>query len=222
VGYFVTGRNRPSGGTAATMLGNFATPSFAFRDGRVRDERGARRVRSFDVAGKQMQGVSTGTSEHFALPRLAPQLREVNAYLGWFGPASRAVQAVSAVTQPVLKVPGAKTAWDTVSRRIAGGSSGGPDADERAKGGSHIVGIAYDEAGVQLAEVHVTGIDAYTFTGRILAWGAERAAAAALSGPGALGPADAFGLDELEKGCAEAGLNAECTSRATSTPAAAS
>ena len=47
-------------------------------------------MRSFPVGSKQLAGVSVGGSEHFALPRLAPRLREVNAYLGWFGPASRA------------------------------------------------------------------------------------------------------------------------------------
>ena len=52
-------------------------------------------------------------------------------------------------------------------------------------------------------------MDGYTFTGRMLAWGADRAAAGALKGTGALGPVDAFGLDELVKGCAEAGISEE-------------
>ena len=43
----------------------------------------------------------------------------------------------------------------------------------------------------------------------MLAWGAERAAAGALKGTGALGPVDAFGLDELVVGCAEAGISEE-------------
>jgi hypothetical protein len=55
--------------------------------------------------------------------------------------------------------------------------------------------------------VHVKGVDGYTFTGRMLAWGADRVAAGALKGTGALGPVDAFGLDELVKGCAEAGIS---------------
>ena len=55
--------------------------------------------------------------------------------------------------------------------------------------------------------MHLTGVDAYSFTGRILAWGAERAAAGDLKGSGALGPADGFGLDLLEAGCAEAGIS---------------
>jgi hypothetical protein len=75
--------------------------------------------------------------------------------------------------------------------------------------GSHVVGIAYDDAGHALAEVHLTGPDPYGFTGKMLAWGAERAAEGGLRGSGALGPVDGFGLRELEAGCAEAGLTAE-------------
>ena len=48
-------------------------PAFGFRDGRVQTERGAKRVRSFRVGSKELAGVSVGSSEHFALPRLAPR-----------------------------------------------------------------------------------------------------------------------------------------------------
>jgi hypothetical protein len=71
------------------------------------------------------------------------------------------------------------------------------------------VGAAYDASGRQLSEIHLTGIDAYTLTGRTLAWGAERAAAGELRGVGALGPVDGFGLDELRQACEDAGLHAE-------------
>jgi short subunit dehydrogenase-like uncharacterized protein len=166
-------------------------------------------VRSFPVGSKQLQGVSVGSSEHFTLPRLAPRLREVNAYLGWFGPASRAMQVMSAGTSVAMKLPGVDKLWSAAGERFVQGSSGGPDAEARSKSGSHIVAIAYDAAGRQLSEVHVSGVDGYTFTGRMLAWGADRAAAGALKGTGALGPVDAFGLDELVKGCAEAGISEE-------------
>ena len=57
--------------------------------------------------------------------------------------------------------------------------------------------------------MHVTGVDGYTFTGRILAWGAERAAAGVAARQGALGPRGRrSGCDELEAGCAEAGSEA--------------
>jgi short subunit dehydrogenase-like uncharacterized protein len=206
-GYFITGSaGSMSGGTRASLAGVMSAPAFAFRDGRVRTERGARRLRSFQVGSKQRAAVSVGSSEHFALPRLAPQLREVNAYLGWFGPASRAMQLLSAGTAAGMKVPGAARLWDAAASRFVKGSTGGPDAAARAASGSHVVGIAYDASGAELAEVHVTGVDGYTFTGRILAWGAGRAAAGGLLGAGALGPADGFGLDALVEGCREAGI----------------
>ena len=209
VGYFLTGSGSMSGGTKSSLMGAISEPAFGLRDGRVQTERGAKRVRSFTVGSKQLQAVSVGSSEHFALPRVAPRLREVNAYLGWFGPASRAMQVMSAGTSVAMKVPGVDNLWSAAGERFVQGSTGGPDASARSKAGSHIVAIAYDAAGRPLSEVHVKGVDGYTFTGRMLAWGAERAAAGALKGTGALGPVDAFGLDELVKGCAEAGISEE-------------
>jgi short subunit dehydrogenase-like uncharacterized protein len=209
VGYFMTGPSDPglmSGGTKASLVGVIAEPAFAYRDGRVRTERGAKTVRSFPVDGRELAGVSVGSSEHFTLPRLAPQLHEVNAYLGWFGPASRAMQVMSGATSVAMKLPGVGELWKAAGEKVVRGSTGGPDAATRAKAGSHVVAIAYDEAGHELSQVHVAGVDGYTFTGRMLAWGAERAAAGGLRGKGALGPVDGFGLDELVSGCAEAGI----------------
>ena len=123
-----------------------------------------------------------GSSEHFTLPRVAPRLREVNAYLGWFGPASRAM-VMSAGTSVAMKVPGVDKLWSAAGERFVQGSTGGPDEEARSKSGSHIVAIAYDAAGRPLSEVHVSGVDGYTFTGRMLAWGAERVAAGALKEP---------------------------------------
>jgi short subunit dehydrogenase-like uncharacterized protein len=207
VGYFITGSGASmSGGTRASLVGAITAPAFGFRDGRVQTERGAKRVRSFRVGSKELTGVSVGSSEHFTLPRLAPRIREVNAYLGWFGPASRAMQLMSAGTSLAMKAPGAEKLWSAASERFVEGSTGGPDEAARSRSGSHIVAIAYDAAGRELSEVHVKGVDGYTFTGRMLAWAADRAAAGALTGTGALGPADAFGLGELVAGCAEAGI----------------
>jgi short subunit dehydrogenase-like uncharacterized protein len=209
VGYFITGGGGAmmSGGTKASTIGAIAAPSFSFRDGRIQTERGAKRVRSFPVGSKELQAISVGSSEHFALPRVAPRLREVNAYLGWFGPASRAMQAMSAGTSIAMKLPGVERLWSMAGERFVQGSTGGPDADARAKSGSHFVAFAYDAAGRPLSEVHLTGVDGYTFTGRMLAWAAERAAAGAVKGAGALGPVEAFGLEELVEGAAWAGIS---------------
>jgi short subunit dehydrogenase-like uncharacterized protein len=209
VGYFITGSGSMSGGTRASTIGAIAAPAFGFRNGRVQTERGAKRVRSFRVGSKELAGISVGSSEHFTLPHVAPRLREVNVYLGWFGPASRAMQVMSAGTSMAMKVPGVEKLWNAASERFVHGSTGGPDEEARSKGGSHIVGIAYDAAGRALSEVHLKGVDGYTFTGRMLAWAADRAAAGALKGKGALGPVEAFGLEELVAACAEAGIAEE-------------
>jgi short subunit dehydrogenase-like uncharacterized protein len=207
LGYYFTGSgSSPSGGTRATMIASLGSPAFRFSNGRIQSERSAKRVRSFRVGEEERPAVSVGSSEHFTLPRFAPRLREVNAYLGWFGPASRAMQAMSVGTSLAMKLPGIEKLWGTANDRFVQGSTGGPDEELRSKSGSHIVGIAYDAAGRPLAEVHLAGLNGYTFTGRMLAWAAQRAASGGLQGSGALGPVEAFGLEELVKGCAEAGI----------------
>ena len=206
-GYFITGdAGGMSGGTRASLAGVVAAPSFAWRDGGLRSERGAARYRTFRMRGKDRPAVAVGSSEHFALPRVQPGLREVNSYLGWFGPLSRPMQAASLIGSAEFRVPGVQGLYGAVADRLIKGSTGGPDAAERARSGSHIVGAAYDASGSLLSEVQLTGVDGYSFTGEILAWGAEQAAAGGLTGAGALGPADGFGLDELEAGSATAGI----------------
>jgi hypothetical protein len=195
-----------SGGTQASAAGSLIEPGFAWREGRVATERGARRIARFEVEGRGRQAVSVGSSEHFALPRFHPGLREVDVYLGWFGPASRAMQALSAGLGVATMVPGTRALLGGVMGKLVKGSTGGPDAETRARSGSHVVAIASDAAGQPLAEARVAGVDGYTFTARILAWGATRAAEGAIGGAGALGPVEAFGLVELERGCADAGL----------------
>lgn len=201
VGYYATGKAGFSAGTFASLT-TVKPEGFAFRDGAVVDERGARHVRSFEVDGQQRDAISVGSSEHFALPRLAPSLREVNAYLGWFGNLSRAVQAGSAVAD---KVPGVEAAMRAFLKAVPKPDPGsGPDAETRKQGGSHVVAIAYDAAGNEVATARAVGVDGYTFTAEILAWGAMNASR--IEGTGAVGPVEAYGLDALREGCESAGL----------------
>jgi short subunit dehydrogenase-like uncharacterized protein len=201
VGYFTTGKGGFSAGTFASLTSS--TPvGFAYRDGAVVEERASKNVRSFDVDGQERDAVSIGSSEHYTLPRIAPSLREVNAYLGWFGNLSRAVQAGSAVAD---KVPGVEAAMRAFLKAVPKPAPGsGPDEETRKQGGSHVVAIAYGAAGEPLAEARAVGVDGYTFTAEILAWAAMNADR--ITGTGALGPVDAFGLDALREGCASAGL----------------
>jgi short subunit dehydrogenase-like uncharacterized protein len=206
VGYFTTGGGLGgmSGGTRASVAGAMLEPAFAWRGG-IRTERGAVRRRRFDVAGKSREAISVGSSEHFALPALYPGLREVNVYLGWFS-NPRAMQAMSAVNHGLLRIPGLKSGLDRLVERFVPTSTGGPDEAARERAGSAIAAIAYGEGGRELARVEVRGVSGYTFTGRVLAWGATSALEHGMDATGALGPASAFGLDRLEAGCAEAGI----------------
>jgi short subunit dehydrogenase-like uncharacterized protein len=212
VGYFSpgAGAGSMSGGTRASAAGVAFSPGFAWRGGRLVDERPARRTRSFALApGRAAPAVSVATSEHFALPRVHPTLRDVDVYLGWFGPLSEPMRIFTAVTEPVLKLPGAREAAQGLFGHLVKGSTGGPDAAARAQSRSVVLAEAFDGSGTRLAEVRLEGVNGYDLTAGFLAWGAQAAAAGGLQGTGALGPVDGFGLDALEAGCAEAGLARE-------------
>jgi short subunit dehydrogenase-like uncharacterized protein len=206
VGYFVTGGGGFSSGTLASGAGLLLEPGFAWRDGRLRRERTARRVRAFPIGGRDLLGVSYGGSEHYTLPRIAPGLREVEVYLGWFGRRSRAVQAVSAVGAPLAGRPGVRALARAATGPLARRTGQGPDETARQRGRSLVVAVAADAEGRELARVHLRGPDPYTLTARLLAWGARRAAESGLLATGALGPVDAFGLDALQAGAAGVGL----------------
>src|SRR5207244_4485401 len=128
-----------------------------------------------------------------------------NVCLGWFGPMARPLQAASLATGLVLRVPGVKPLLRRAAEHVPA-STGGPTPAERERTNSYVIAIARGPDGRQLAEVSLKGPNPYTFTGDILAWGAVRASEDGVRGAGALGPVDAFGLDELQAGCAEAGL----------------
>jgi short subunit dehydrogenase-like uncharacterized protein len=206
VGYFVAGGGGFSSGTLASGAGLLLEPGFAWRAGRLRRERTARRVRSLRVGGRDRLAVSYAGSEHYALPRLAPGLREVEVYLGWFGRRSRAVQAVSAVGAPLSHLPGVRPLARAATGPLGRRTGRGPAEATRRAGRSLIVAIAADDHGQELARVHLQGPDPYTLTARLLAWGATHAAWGGLKGSGALGPVEAFGLEALQAGATTAGL----------------
>jgi short subunit dehydrogenase-like uncharacterized protein len=210
IGYFGTGEGLGgmSGGTRASLMGTLSEPSFQFRGGELKTERGAKQIHSFPVNGRQKPGISVGSSEAFSLPRIYPGLRDVEVYLGWFGRQSRAVQTFSLVGSGVMKIPGVRFVNRKLVERFVKTSTGGPDSDARASGGSIFVAEALSQDGKVLERVQTEGISGYEFTGLMLAWAAEATAAgeAAQAGAGSFGPVEAFGLDRFEAGCAECGI----------------
>ncbi|HEX9342596.1 MAG TPA: saccharopine dehydrogenase NADP-binding domain-containing protein [Actinomycetota bacterium] len=209
IGYFLTGDTSASGmssGTRATIATGPGQRQHVWRDGRLVTEPIARRVRRFADDGRQLPAVSFGGSEQLALPRWAPQLREVDVYLGWFGRRSRALQLASLLEPVALALPGARRRLQQRGERALGRTGQGPDAAARARTGALVIAVARDAAGRELARVRLAGGNGYDLTGQLLAFAATRLAAGEVNGAGALGPVDAFGLEVLEAACRDAGL----------------
>jgi Saccharopine dehydrogenase NADP binding domain len=204
VGYYALGGGPSSlsSGTRESLVGVTLDDGHAYRDGRVRTVRPAERVRSFMVAGKSREAISVGGAEHFGLPAAYGGLREVNVYLGWFGPLARPLQAGSFVGEFVRKVPLTTTAMKFAGERALG-LVGGPEPGTTPGGRSWIAAEAYDAAGRKLSEVDLAGVDGYAFTAGFLAWAAQQR----VEGAGALGPVQAYGLERLTAGASAAGLD---------------
>jgi short subunit dehydrogenase-like uncharacterized protein len=211
IGYFAPGASRGtsslSGGTRASAAGIALEPGFAWHDGRLVDERPARRARSFELSpGRMARAITVAGSEHFGLPRVHPTLRDVDVFLGWFGALSDPLRVLWAGLSMVTEFSGAKSVLEDAFGRLFNGSSGGPDAAVRAKSRSVVLAEAFDAAGTRLAAVRLEGRNIYDLTAGLLAWGAQTAATGGLQGTGAMGPVDGFGLEALQAGVAEAGL----------------
>ncbi|MDF3283825.1 saccharopine dehydrogenase NADP-binding domain-containing protein [Gordonia sp. N1V] len=198
-----------SGGTRASMAGMMFEPGFSLRDGRLRPARLGERVHTFTVNGASRTAASIPASEHLALPHSYPELRDIDVYLSSPPAAARALQIGTRVTSIAAQIAPLKALGDAVLSRAVKGSTGGPTAEQRASTSSWIVAEALDANGAVLASTTLTGVDPYTFTASILAWGAAQALSGALRAVGALGPVDGFGLEELTAGAAEAGLTAQ-------------
>lgn len=206
IGYFIAAPGT-SGGTRASMAGMVFEPGFALRGGRVVAERMGARLHTFEVDGRPHTGVSVPGSEHFALTRSYPRLREAGVYLGMpAAAAARGMQATTLLTGALTRMTPVKRLVDNALARIVKGSTGGPGPESRARTRTWAVAEVSDASGRVLASVTLTGGDPYDFTAAILAWGAQTALDGGLLGTGALGPVDAFGLDTLTAAAEAAGL----------------
>ena len=127
IGYFNpgTGAGSMSGGTRASSASVMLSPGFAWHGGRLVDERAARHGRAFEIfPGKRARAISVASSEHFALPRVHPTLRDVDVFLGWFGPASEPMRVLSAGMSALTKVPGVPGALDAPVQPLGQGLDG--------------------------------------------------------------------------------------------------
>jgi short subunit dehydrogenase-like uncharacterized protein len=193
-------------GSKATMASDAPPDSYTLRDGQLADERLGRRVRKFTVDGRRMSAVSYGGTEQFALTRLAPDLDEVQVYLGWFGQMSRVMSGMMAAGAVAGRIPPVRAAQRRRFEKALQVTGQGPDSwPEHLH--CRTVAVCAGDDGETVSRADVRGPhDGYLLTGQLLAWGAERLARGDYLRTGACGPVDAFGLDVLEPEMAELGL----------------
>ncbi|TLG15626.1 saccharopine dehydrogenase [Nocardia cyriacigeorgica] len=206
IGYFATGSLRKglSHGTRTTMRDGLTLPSPRWSGGRLVEARTGSKVRAFDVRGKRKNATLVSGTEVLFLPEDLPTLDSVTVYNGWFPALARPMVVLSAVTAQLSRIPLGRKLIDIASGPMIG-PAGGPDAAERARTRSHVVAVAADESG-RSSQVHVEGPSAYSVTGELMAWAAQRLVTAPPRTAGVVGPVEAFGFEVLRDGCAGVGL----------------
>jgi short subunit dehydrogenase-like uncharacterized protein len=205
IGYFARGELALSSGTRASAASGILAPAYAFRHGRLGAGLGA--VTSFEFDGRRHDALPVSTSEHFALPRIEPGLRDVGVYLGWAGRWTRATAIVGGALAAGSRLPLLGGLLSAGVERASGTATGqGPSAGQRAGTTTIAVARTFDGVGRELGHVRVEGPSPYDLTAELLAWGAAMQLTGRACAAGAQGPVDAFGLDALVDGCAAIGL----------------
>lgn len=206
VGYFVRGAMHMSSGTRASIAGMVDAPPFALRNGVITGTRGE--VISFDVEGRDWQAMPVGGTEHFTLPRIDADVRDVHVGLGWAGKWTKAAHGAASAVNAAANVPVVGGLVRSGVEKVSGEETGiGPDAAMRRDSSTLVVARTRDGVGRELSRVVVTGPSPYDLTAELLAWGAAMLLSGRSRGTGALGPVDAFGMTEFVEGCARMGLH---------------
>ncbi|MCB0973830.1 MAG: saccharopine dehydrogenase NADP-binding domain-containing protein [Actinobacteria bacterium] len=205
IAYFSPGFT-PSGGSQASVVRVALDESFSFSEGRIQPQRPGKHTKRFDIDGTTNLGASVPAAEHFGLPQTYPQLREINVLLGFPQSAARFLAFGSRLVGPLGKIGVVNRGITSLADRAAKGSTGGPDATERAKATTVVFADARS-GDRQLTRIELRGPNPYEVTGDLLAWGAMQIDAGGLKDTGALGPISAFGLDAIQDACREAGMS---------------
>ena len=208
--YLISGVGRAqviSRGTFRSAVGLLTEQDFTWRDG-IQVEPAGVRIRILQVGGLEYPAVALGATEHYALPQFAGPagLPEVDVYFGRCTPVTPLLHLGCRVIPVLLASSAVRSIVRGIGTFAQRWVSEEPDASALTQVSSHVVATAYDPSGAELAQVRLVSGDPYQLTADLLTWGAQRAAEHGVSGPGALGPAAAFGLDALAAGASEVGL----------------
>jgi hypothetical protein len=140
------------------------------------------------------------------MPPLAPTLREVGVHLDWFGPLTPVAHRLAPLSGLAARLPGTDRVAQRLAAAVGARVEEAPSQATLERSRTHTVAEVRDRSGALVSRVQVSGPEAYGLTAAMLAWGATRAADGGVLTTGAVGPVQAFGLDALTAGAAEAGL----------------
>jgi short subunit dehydrogenase-like uncharacterized protein len=199
-----------STGTRASLLAAVATPQHSRRQGQLSLEPCALRTKAFSVDGRLRWAASIGGSEPITLPRTYRGLDEVGVYMELPGPAqvSRSIALGFSVAAGALgRVAQGRHTIEAAVKAASKRTGGGPSAEARARSGILVAATCRGGDGRPLSGVRLEGpVNGYTLTGNLLAWGAASLRAGAQKSAGAVGPVEAFGLEECVAELSREGL----------------
>ncbi len=204
IGYFVRGPFHMSSGTKASVLAMLTEPQYVFRSGQLLRSFAPPHVLRFPGSKGDRQALGVTGSELFTIPRRHPGLVRVDVGLGWAGSRTPLVRAAGAVVTPIARKVQPLIAGRVPSKPATTGQ--GPTDKERSEARTLVIARVLDAIDRPITEVRMEGPDPYGLTGELLAWGARMAKQQRPAQAGALGPADAWGLDALREGAASLGL----------------
>jgi short subunit dehydrogenase-like uncharacterized protein len=174
----VAGFDRPSRGTARTMLAHAASAK-AFRPG------AAPAKRTFDLGAGRVTAVAVPWPDTFTAPR-STGVADVTVYLV----ANLAVRALLAAAPSLSPLLGSRTVREAVAAIVTRGERG-PSADAEAR--SAVYGEALDASGRRVAAI-VRGPGGYALTALVAVEIAERVLRGDVK-PGWQTPSTAYGPD---------------------------
>jgi short subunit dehydrogenase-like uncharacterized protein len=209
IGYALDGTSGQafSRGTFVSLAGVLFEPSYAYRDGRLQAEVAGRRRWRFRAGDRPRDGLCVGGSEHLTLPPLAPSLRDIGVHLAWFGSLTPVAHRLAPLSGLVARLPGAGALAQRAGSALGRRMGEAPSQATLSGASTRTVAEVRDAVGAVVSRVELVGPEAYGLTAELLAWCATRAADGGVTGTGALGPVQAFGLDVLTDGAAAVGLH---------------
>jgi short subunit dehydrogenase-like uncharacterized protein len=104
-----------------------------------------------------------------------------------------------------MKLPGLQSVLRKLSS-FSKSQGAGPDAEARATSKSLILAETFDKDDNLMHKAELFGANGYDFTADMIAWIAGSISNGKLKSSGALGPVEAFGVEEVIDGCEQAGL----------------